>query len=56
MWCYKTAFFLLLGTQSYLERYALEGDSPVTVTEKEFGGILSTIHWILNGNSGDINF
>ncbi len=48
--------YLLLGTQSLLERSTLECESHVEVTEKDFGGILSTVYWILGGNMGDINF
>ena len=56
MWCYKTAFYLLLGTQIFLERKAIEGDSPVEVTEKDFSVFLSTVYWKLSRKLGDINF
>ena len=44
-----------LGTQSLLERSTLECDSHVEATEKDYGGILSTVYWILGGNTGGIN-
>ena len=56
MWCCKTTIIPLLGIRTLLERRTAEGDSPVEVTEKELGGILSTIHWILSGKLGGINF
>jgi hypothetical protein len=46
----------LLGTQSLLERSTEECDSHVEATEKDCGGILSTVYWILGGNTGGINF
>ena len=55
MWCYELVFYPLLGTQSFLERNTLECDSHVEATEKDFDEFLSTIYWILNGNTGDIN-
>ena len=55
MWCCKTAFYLLSGTQIFLERKAIEGDSPVEVTEKNFSVFLSTVYRKLSGKLGDIN-
>ena len=43
MWCCKTtSMYLILGTQSYLERYALKCDSHVGKTEK-----ILVVSWVL---------
>jgi hypothetical protein len=43
-------------TQIHLERWAIEGDSPVEEVKKEFDSIQSSAYWILGVNLGGINF
>jgi hypothetical protein len=52
----KDHLYPTLGTRSLLERSTIECDSHLEATERDCGGILSTVYWILGGNMGGINF
>ena len=43
-------------TQTHLESWTVEGDSPLEVVWEDLGGIQSIVYWILGKKTGGINF